>query len=252
MTTETHTYCKNCNSKVFDKFCPTCGQKTSVGKVTFKETLQDFIESVFSMNAPLFLTLKLLIVNPGKLFREFLQGKRKQYYKPVAFFILTTVVYLLIRSLLDYDPFQDSSIIGIDEDAPEFIDGKKLASARNFILLHLDKLLFVFVFTLSLFMKLFFFQKYSFAEFVAIGFYLIGVYTIFATFNMFYIQYVASVMQAGALVLMFVYFAYALVSLFKTRKFLVIVKSVVLSLLALFLFMIMAFGVSYLFISFRD
>ena len=37
----------------------------------------------FSVNAPLLVTLKYLCIHPGKLFREFIAGKRKTYYKPV-------------------------------------------------------------------------------------------------------------------------------------------------------------------------
>lgn len=252
METNTKTYCKNCNQSVSDKYCQYCGQRTIVDKITFQETFQDFAYSMFSVDAPLVTTLKLLVINPGKLFREFLAGKRKRYYKPVAFFILTTVVYLLTRSLLDYNPFQDNSIIVVDENASKYIDGSKLTLARNFMLFNIDKFLFVFVFTLSLFLKLFFFKKYTLAEFVAISFYLIGVYTIFTALNMFYIQYTASVMQVGALFLMFVYFTYAMLSFFKTGKLLVLFKSLPLLLLALFLFMAVAFGFSYAIIFLRS
>ncbi|MGB5666657.1 MAG: DUF3667 domain-containing protein, partial [Maribacter sp.] len=145
MESATQKYCKNCGTLVSDKFCQKCGQRTSVHKVTFKDTISDFVESVFTINAPFFVTLKCLITNPGKLFREFLAGKRKRYYKPVAFFVLITVVYLLIRTLIDFDPFQDTSVIAVDGETD-----KKLTLARKFMLLNINKFLFIFVFTLSL------------------------------------------------------------------------------------------------------
>ncbi|MEP3207909.1 MAG: DUF3667 domain-containing protein [Maribacter sp.] len=222
-----------------------------MGQITFKETFHDFAYSMFSVDAPLVNTLKLLVVNPGKLFREFLSGKRKHYYKPVAFFILTTVMYLLIRSLLDYNPFQDTSIINVG-DSSEYVDGRKLTLARNFMLLNIDKLLFVFIFVLALYLKLFFFKKYSLAEYVAIAFYLIGVYTIFATLNMFYIHYTASEMHAGALLLMFIYFTYAIVSTIKKNRIWVLIKLIPLYFLAIVSYALIAFGISYIIISIKS
>lgn len=222
-----------------------------MGQITFKETFHDFAYSMFSVDAPLVNTLKLLVVNPGKLFHEFLSGKRKHYYKPVAFFILTTVMYLLIRSLLDYNPFQDTSIINVG-DSSEYVDGRKLTLARNFMLLNIDKLLFVFIFVLALYLKLFFFKKYSLAEYVAIAFYLIGVYTIFATLNMFYIHYTASEMHAGALLLMFIYFTYAIVSTIKKNRIWVLIKLIPLYFLAIVSYALIAFGISYIIISIKS
>ncbi|NOX46877.1 MAG: DUF3667 domain-containing protein [Chlorobi bacterium] len=46
----------------------------------------------FALEGPFWLTIKLLFVNPGKLFREYIAGKRKAYYKSVAFFFLIAML----------------------------------------------------------------------------------------------------------------------------------------------------------------
>ncbi|MBT8181758.1 MAG: DUF3667 domain-containing protein, partial [Eudoraea sp.] len=153
-------YCRNCGTHVTNKYCENCGQRTSVYKVSFKETIHDFIDAAFSLNAPLFITLKQLIVNPGIVLREYLEGKRKKYYKPVAFFILTTVAYLVIRSAIGFDPFTDTVV-----EVESTQNNQLLTKARDFMLFNINKLLFIFVFTLALFSKLFFSKRYTLAEY---------------------------------------------------------------------------------------
>lgn len=248
MNFKDQTYCKNCGAQLKGDYCSDCGQRASVHRITFKETFNDFIESVFSVNAPFFVTLRGLFIQPGKLFKEFLSGKRKTYYKPVAFFILTTVIYLLISSIIDFDPFQDTSVIAVDVEKGTAV----MNLARKYMLLNINKMLFIFVFTLGLFLKLFFFKKNTLAEFVAISFYLTAMYTIFTTLNMFYIQYVDSKLQALGILIMAAYFIYAMVSFVDKGKVWTAVKSIPTFLLAFFFYFFLAFGLSYLIVSFKN
>jgi len=238
--------CKNCEANTNSLFCENCGQKTTVDKITFKETLGDFFDTIFSVNAPLLITIKLLVINPGKLFREYLSGKRKTYYKPVAFFILISIIYLLIRSLINYNPFTSSTIQVSDETTRQL-----LSKAREFMLYNIDKFLFVFVFTLGLLLKFFFFRKRSFAEFIAISFYLLGFYTFITILNMFFIKFINNQIQFLAILVANIYFTYAMVSFFQKRKFLVAIKSLIVSFIAFFLYASTAFGISFLIIWFK-
>ena len=235
------TYCKNCGELTKDKYCSLCGQRTTVHRVTFRETFRDLSSALFSLEGPLWKTLSLLIRNPGRVLREFLEGHRKKYYKPVTFFILTTAVYLLVRSLINFDPYTDSTIQVQGEDFQD------LTNARNYMLLNINKLLFIFVFTMALWLKLFFYRKYSLAEFIVVSFYLCGMYTIIVTLNMFYLQFVGNV-QFIAVLMMWIYFVYAIVSFFQKKVFLNIIKAILAYALAFLTYVFLAFGLSYLII----
>lgn len=241
MNRELTNVCKNCETKVNGNYCAACGQKTSVDKVTFKETIQDLLDAIFSVNAPLLTTLKISVINPGKLFSEYLKGKRKKYYRPVTFFILMTVIYLVIRGIINYDPF-GSTILQVNDPTTSQL----LTKARNFMLFNIDKLLFVFIFGMGLMLKLFFYKKNSLAEFLAISFFLMGTYTILTTLNMFYIRYIENSFQGINILIMLLYFIYSMVSFFKKRKVLVIIKSVFVFVLAFFFYGFIAFGLSFL------
>jgi len=205
------------------------------------------MDAAFSVNAPLFITLKLLLVNPGILLREYLEGKRKKYYKPVAFFILTTVAYLVIRSAIGFDPFSDTVVVVEDTQVSQL-----LTKARDFMLFNINKLLFVFAFTLALFSKLFFYKKYSLAEFLAVSFYLTGMYTLFTTLNMFLVVWVKKELQPLGMLVMFVYFIYAMVSFIQTKKTVTILKSILVFILSFFAYVAISYGLSYLIVFFQN
>ncbi|WP_297702973.1 DUF3667 domain-containing protein [uncultured Eudoraea sp.] len=240
-------YCKNCGAITKDSFCAHCGQRTSVYKVSFKETIHDFMDAAFSVNAPLFITLKLLLVNPGIVLREYLEGKRKKYYKPVAFFILTTVAYLLIRSAIGFDPFSDTVVVVEDTQ-----DGQLLTKARDFMLFNIDKLLFFFPFTLALFSKLFFYKKYTLAEFLAVSFYLTGMYTLFTTLNMFLVVWGKKELQPLGMLVMLVYFIYSMVSFIQTKRIATILKSILVFILSYISYVAISYGLSYLIVLFQN
>ncbi len=240
--------CKNCGTRSELTYCPACGQRISVNKVTFKETFEDLADALFSVNAPLLNTIKELAVSPGQMLRNYLSGQRKKYYKPVSFFLLTTVVYLIIRSLIGFDPFRNSMIV-VEEGS---VDGTVLTDAKNYFLLNISNFLFIFVFTLAIFSKLFFFRRYSMAEFLAISFYLLGIYTLLVTCNMFLVQYVGDHLQPMGILIMLVYFNFAMCSLFQKSYLLVILKSTLLYASAFFLYFAISYVLSFLIVLFNQ
>ncbi|WP_297794604.1 DUF3667 domain-containing protein [uncultured Eudoraea sp.] len=246
MTSESK-YCRNCGTPVTKKYCENCGQRTSVYKVSFKETIHDFIDAAFSLNGPLFITLKQLVVNPGIILREYLEGKRRKYYKPVAFFIITTVVYLVIRSAIGFDPFKDTVF-----EVESTQDGQLLTKARDFMLFNINNLLFILVFTLALFSKLFFYKRYSLAEYLAISFYLTGMNTLIITLNLFLVIGVGKEMKLLEILLMLVYFIYAMCSFLRTNKSVIIIKSFIVFILSYIAYVNLSFGVSYLIVLFQN
>ncbi|MEZ4858401.1 MAG: DUF3667 domain-containing protein [Flavobacteriaceae bacterium] len=225
-------------------YCHDCGQRARVQKVSFGETFNDLAASLFSFEAPFWKTLKLLFLNPGKVSKEYLNGKRKTYFKPVSFFILLTAIHLLIRSLLAYDPM---------EKIPQRSDVSFniFREAGQFMVQNINNILFIFVFTLSLFTKLFFYKKYSWAEYIAQSFYLVGIYILIGTLNMFLVVFFDAGWQFLTMIVMLIYYIYAMVSFFKGNLFLVILKSLFAYLFGTLLYVLLGYGFSLLIVSLR-
>jgi len=238
---EKYTYCYNCGTPCNKHYCPACGQRSSVYKVTFRETLQDLADQLFSLSAPLPQTLIMLLVNPGLLFRDYLSGKRKRYYKPISFFLLTTLIYLLIRWIVGTEGL--GQVIG-----DPLIDTNLLDKARDFMVQNINNLLFIFVVLLALAIKAFYSKNYSLAEYLAVSFYLVGFYTLLTTLNLFYIRYIDQSIQYLAMLVMGVYFMYAMVTFLPLRKWLTAIKALLAFIVAYALYVFLAFNLSYLII----
>lgn len=246
--TEEPRSCKNCGAVSEGWYCSQCGQRLSVHKVTFRETLEDLANAFFSVNAPLFRTVGDLVVRPGNLLRNYLEGKRRRYYRPVAFFLLTTFIYIVIRSLIGFDPFRNSTVV-VEGDQ---VDASLLTEARNYMLININNFLFVFVVTLAVFMKLFFFKRYALAEYIAVSFFLLGIYTLVVTGNMFVIQYIGDYLQPLGIMVMWLYFIFAMITFLQRPAFWVGLKSVVVFLLAFMTYGMTSFGLSYLIVLSRQ
>lgn len=232
-------HCRNCNAQLNGNFCHECGQRSSVYKVTFKETFQDLFNGLFTVNAPFIITIKLLFLNPGELFRNFLNGRRKNYYKPVSFFIVTTLLYVIVRSIINYNPMTTAGVN---------VQGEILADAGKYMVKNINNIMFLFVFTLGVFLKLFFFKKNSLAEFIAIAFYAVGVYTLIGLMSMFFLKYVGPRYKSIPILIFLLYIIYALTSFFKSRSFLTILKSILAYFLSFSLYTGIGFLVSFLII----
>ena len=233
--------CKNCNSEVNSNYCHNCGQRTSIHKVTFSETFQDVINSMFSIDAPLWVTIKTLILNPGKLFRDYLSGKRKTYYKPVTFFILTTIVFVLVKALLNYDPMQN--MVRVQQKS---IDMNLFYDAGIYMAKNINNIIFTFVFSFAVMTKLFFYKKYSLAEYVAVSFFVVGFYMIITTVSMSLLQFGVAQLRMAPFILMFFYVIYALTSLFQTKDLLTIIKIVFVYFFAIIFYLVLGYGISLL------
>lgn len=74
--------CKNCNTIITDKFCGACGQKkySRIDKNYLKDEIQ---YTLLHTNKGFFHTIKMLLKNPGKMARSFVEGSRVNHYKPI-------------------------------------------------------------------------------------------------------------------------------------------------------------------------
>lgn len=235
--------CLNCGTALDGNYCSNCGQSASVGRITIKETLADFFSASFALEGPLMRTIQLLIVNPGKLFREFLAGQRKRYYKPVAFFILLIAIYILLRSLIDYNPV-NQRMTGAGN--PEGMDLSLMKEAGAFMFRNINNILFLLVFGIAFSLKLFFWKRYLLAEYIAVGFYMSGIYILFGTLAMLWNHFTPYDFASVHLWFLILYIALASISFFRPLSFGSVLKSILTGFFSLILYLVLAFGLSLL------
>jgi hypothetical protein len=97
------TACANCGQPFTDPppaFCPACGQESRVRAPTIGEFVQQFGGAYFSTEGALWRTLKLLLLKPGELTRQYLAGRRKHYVLPLRLYLTVSVLAILLLRLV--------------------------------------------------------------------------------------------------------------------------------------------------------
>jgi len=93
---ETIKTCKNCGNRFDGKYCNQCGEKvyTAHDKSIF-HFFEDALHFVTHFEGTFFNTLRAIFSKPGKLSFDYCNGLRKKYFKPLPFFMLLVVLYLI-------------------------------------------------------------------------------------------------------------------------------------------------------------
>ncbi|SHJ49646.1 DUF3667 domain-containing protein [Pseudozobellia thermophila] len=92
------TECLNCGHplKLSDRFCPNCSQANNTKKLSLKDFFDEFFASFISYDSKLFKTLSALLLRPGKITRDYINGKRVSYTNPFRFLLSLAIVYFLM------------------------------------------------------------------------------------------------------------------------------------------------------------
>lgn len=104
--------CKNCDQTVSENFCPRCGQNTNVEKITLPNFLNDLSGSIFQIDRGFFFSIKELFLRPGHSIKEYINGKRKNHFKPVAYALTLSTIYFLLSQLVESNTFINDAITG--------------------------------------------------------------------------------------------------------------------------------------------
>lgn len=104
--------CKNCDQITNGNFCTNCGQSTKVDRINLLNFLGELSDSVFQINKGLFYTMKALFVSPGNSIKEYLNGKRKNHFKPVAYLFTLSTIYFLLSQFVESETILNDAITG--------------------------------------------------------------------------------------------------------------------------------------------
>ncbi len=93
--------CSDCGAPVEGKFCANCGQPTHVHR-SLLHLGEELLHGVMHFDARIWRTLPLLWLNPGRLTREWVEGKRSRYVSPLAIFLFTLFVMFFALSFMPH------------------------------------------------------------------------------------------------------------------------------------------------------
>jgi len=235
--------CKNCGKHAPETYCQYCGEMTHYKRITFTDTLAQFLSASFSLEGRLLSTVAMMVRNPGRLFKDYISGKRRPYYKPVAFFMVLTAVYILIRLLLNYDPLEGQML---EVQAPEHAEVQNNAKrAARFMVSNINYIMFFLVFAIGLAMKLFYWKRYNLAEYTTMGFYMSGIYVITGLLFMLSSAFFSFHANQIQLLLLFIIITYSTASLIGKRSIGHLLKYGLVGMIAIFLYVLLGYSFSF-------
>ena len=162
--------CPNCQSPLtkMDQFCPSCGQKARLPRITSREIVFNIVHSFTDTRG-----LSHLIINlthrPGLVARDYVTGKRSTYFPPFSFLILVVGVTSLLLG--------ESHVISHQTN----MEGVNKASfIGNFMDAHANLIIFLNVPILAFFNHLLFRKSgFNYAEHLVMTAFISGMKSIF-------------------------------------------------------------------------
>ncbi|MDY7397018.1 DUF3667 domain-containing protein [Aureibaculum sp. 2210JD6-5] len=85
--------------------------------MSIKQFLSEFFIDFFSFDSRFFKTFTPLIFKPGKISKEYINGKRMQYVNPFKLYLNVTIVFFLLQGLFStIDEYNITDKLSIDND----------------------------------------------------------------------------------------------------------------------------------------
>jgi hypothetical protein len=119
--------CLNCGTELAGPFCHYCGQPDKNFMRFFPVLLRELLADFLDFDSRFARTMRPLLFHPGKLTRDYLDGRRFRYTPPLRLYIFASMAFFLIAAMLA------SNAITTNDDGEIFSFGTNSASV------HIDK-----------------------------------------------------------------------------------------------------------------
>ena len=100
LTSDKHV-CATCHTEFHGNYCPRCGQKSTIGRYSFKTAFLTFLDVWGLGNRGMFRTIRDLLLRPGYMIRDYLSGMQMAYFPPFKMFFLVITLSVLVDSGLN-------------------------------------------------------------------------------------------------------------------------------------------------------
>jgi hypothetical protein len=100
--------CKNCERPLIAewRYCAACGQKAATPRLTLHEIARDTLHALLHVDRSVLSLMRALALRPGRVALEYVSGRRKRYYGPFAFLIVTVALASAAITLSEFPAVQ--------------------------------------------------------------------------------------------------------------------------------------------------
>lgn len=167
--------CKNCGESAQFNYCSNCGQSTETGRINFRYLSHEVQHSVLHVDRGILYTIKELLIKPGYIIKNYLDGKRVDYFKPFAFIFILGTIYGLIVHFLNVSPEKEMIPNGV---SAEF--SKSVETTIEWVYGHFSLVMLGFTFIAALSSYLVFRKSgYNYFEHLVMYSYIVGIMMFF-------------------------------------------------------------------------
>jgi hypothetical protein len=93
------TVCANCGGELGGAYCHACGQKAAGLDVSLHDFFHDALHEFVHVDGKIIQTVRMLIMKPGMLTKEFLSGRRARYISPLRVYLTCSVLFFGLAAL---------------------------------------------------------------------------------------------------------------------------------------------------------
>ena len=94
--------CLNCGHAAPEKFCANCGQNTHAHPPSAFEFLHEFVGHYVALEGKLWNSLARLLLRPGNLTREYVEGRRVRYINPLRLYLTMSVLFFALLKITHF------------------------------------------------------------------------------------------------------------------------------------------------------
>ena len=99
-------HCVTCGEPLSGRYCSRCGERSLDGHTySLRHFAAEALENLAHLDGRILRTFRALLVRPGALAKDFLDGRRKPYLGPVQLFLTANLIYFLLQPFSGFVPF---------------------------------------------------------------------------------------------------------------------------------------------------
>ena len=107
--------CLNCHARLRGQYCGHCGQRSQNRLISIWQLLQEAFGDLLELDSRLWRTLVPLLTRPGRLTKDYLEGRRARYMPPFRTYLVLSVIFFVVAF---FDPQKDLSLFFEPEPEP--------------------------------------------------------------------------------------------------------------------------------------
>jgi hypothetical protein len=88
--------CLNCGTHLRGQYCGSCGQRSRSRLIKLWQLISEAFGDLFELDSRLWQTIVPLVIRPGRLTHDYLQGRRARYMPPFRMYLVLSLIFFVV------------------------------------------------------------------------------------------------------------------------------------------------------------